>query len=147
MELDYYKWVVCLGLCLVKLVFKIDIVGYFLGGGLVFVIFIVSGQVGWIFNVVGLYLIIVEKYGGSLLGEVDNIQVYCVEGELLIKIQEVNLVEDYKMLKGYILMFIVKEEIFVIMFNVVGVVYDFFGGIGGLLDCYGIGQVIDCIEQ
>ena len=57
---------------------------------------------GWTFNAAGLHSTTVEKYGGSLLGEADNIQAYRVEGELLTKIQEVNLAEDYKMLKGHI---------------------------------------------
>ena len=102
MESDYYKRAVRLGSRLAKSVSKIDIAGHSLGGGLASATSIASGQAGWTFNAAGLHSTTVEKYGGSLLGEADNIQAYRVEGELLTKIQEVNLAEDYKMLKGHI---------------------------------------------
>ncbi|KJM37112.1 phospholipase A(1) [Enterobacter cloacae] len=147
MESDYYKRAVRLGSRLAKSVSKIDIAGHSLGGGLASATSIASGQAGWTFNAAGLHSTTVEKYGGSLLGEADNIQAYRVEGELLTKIQEVNLAEDYKMLKGHIPTLIAKEEISAIMPNAAGVVHDLHGGTGGPLDRHGIGQAIDCIEQ
>ncbi|EGQ5293653.1 phospholipase [Enterobacter cloacae] len=147
MESDYYKRAVRLGSRLAKSVSKIDIAGHSLGGGLASATSIASGQAGWTFNAAGLHSTTVEKYGGSLLGEADNIQAYRVEGELLTKIQEVNLAEDYKMLKGHIPTLIAKEEISAIMPNAAGVVHDLPGGTGSPLDRHGIGQAIDCIEQ
>ncbi|EMC9753217.1 phospholipase A(1) [Enterobacter cloacae] len=147
MESDYYKRAVRLGSRLAKSASKIDIAGHSLGGGLASATSIASGQAGWTFNAAGLHSTTVEKYGGSLLGEADNIQAYRVEGELLTKIQEVNLAEDYKMLKGHIPTLIAKEEISAIMPNAAGVVHDLPGGTGGPLDRHGIGQAIDCIEQ
>jgi hypothetical protein len=54
-----------------------------------------SGKAGWTFNAAGLNSSTVAKYGGNI-GSADNIQAYRVEGELLTKVQEVNLWEDLK---------------------------------------------------
>ena len=66
---------------------------------------------GWTFNAAGLNSGTVEKYGGTLLGSADNIQAYRVEGELLTKIQKVNLWEDLKTVKGHVPALIAKEEL------------------------------------
>lgn len=147
MESDYYRKAVQIGKQIYRSGQKIDIAGHSLGGGLASATSVASGQAGWTFNAAGLHSSTVEKYGGSLLGNKDNIQAYRVEGELLTKIQEVNLVEDYKMLNGHIPTLIAKEEISAIMPNAAGVVHDLPGGTGGPLDRHGIGQAIDCIEQ
>ncbi|MEL4869224.1 phospholipase, partial [Pantoea agglomerans] len=146
-ESDYYRKAVQIGKQIYRSGQKIDIAGHSLGGGLASATSVASGQAGWTFNAAGLHSSTVEKYGGSLLGNKDNIQAYRVEGELLTKIQEVNLVEDYKMLNGHIPTLIAKEEISAIMPNAAGVVHDLPGGTGGPLDRHGIGQAIDCIEQ
>lgn len=147
MESDYYKRAVRMGERLYKSGQKIDIAGHSLGGGLASATSMASGKAGWTFNAAGLHSSTVEKYGGSLLGSTDNIQAYRVEGELLTKIQEVNLWEDLKTVKGHVPALIAKEELSAIMPNAAGIPHDLPGGTGGALDRHGIGQAISCIEQ
>ncbi|MER0126943.1 phospholipase [Franconibacter daqui] len=147
MESDYYKRAVRMGERLYKSGQKIDIAGHSLGGGLASATSMASGKAGWTFNAAGLHSSTVEKYGGSLLGSTDNIQAYRVEGELLTKIQEVNLWEDYKMMKGHVPALIAKEELSAIMPDAAGIPHNLPGGTGGAFDRHGIGQAISCIEQ
>lgn len=106
-----------------------------------------SGMAGWTFNASGLNSGTVEKYGGSILGSTDNIQAYRVEGELLTGAQEVNVWEDFKMVKGHVPALIAKEEISAIMPNAAGIAHDLPGGMGSAFDRHGIDQAINCIEQ
>jgi hypothetical protein len=106
-----------------------------------------SGKAGWTFNAAGLNSSTVAKYGGTILGSADNIQAYRVEGELLTKVQEVNLWEDYKTVKGYTPALLLKEEISALSPNAAGIAHDLPGGTGNELDRHGINQAIDCIEK
>lgn len=145
---EYYKKAVRLGDRLAKSGQNIDIAGHSLGGGLASATSIASGKPGWTFNAAGLNSGTVEKYGGSLLGSPDNIQAYRVNGELLTKIQEVNLSADAGIIKefgpGGLLL---KEEISALSPNAAGIPHDLSGGAGGALDRHGIDQAIHCIEQ
>lgn len=147
MASDYYKRAVGLGEQLAKSGQQVDIAGHSLGGGLASATAMASGMPGWTFNAAGLHPGTVEKYGGSLLGSTENIQAYRVEGELLTKIQEVNLWEDFKTVKGHVPALIAKEELSAVMPNAAGIAHDLPGGTGGALDRHGIDQAINCIEQ
>lgn len=125
----------------------IDIAGHSLGGGLASATSIASGKAAWTFNASGLNSGTVEKYGGRLLGSAENIQAYRVKGELLTKIQEVDLVEDFKMVRGHVPSLIAKEELSALAPDAAGIPHDLPGGVGGALDRHGIGQAINCIEQ
>lgn len=124
MASDYYKRAVGLGEQLSKSGQQVDIAGHSLGGGLASATAMASGMPGWTFNAAGLNSGTVEKYGGSLLGSTENIQAYRVEGELLTKIQEVNLWEDFKTVKGHVPALIAKEELSAVMPNAAGIAHD-----------------------
>lgn len=147
LESDYYRRAVSMGEQLAKSGQKIDIAGHSLGGGLASATSMASGMAGWTFNASGLNSGTVEKYGGSILGSTDNIQAYRVEGELLTRTQEVNVWEDFKMVKGHVPALIAKEEISAIMPNAAGIAHDLPGGMGSAFDRHGIDQAINCIEQ
>lgn len=147
MESDYYRKAVQIGKQIYRAGQKIDIAGHSLGGGLASATSVASGQAGWTFNAAGLHSKTVQQYGAKLVGHAENIQAYRVEGELLTNVQEVNLWEDYKMVKGHLPALVAKEEISAIMPNAAGIVHTLPGGTGSALDRHGIGQTIDCIEQ
>ncbi len=147
-ESDYYKNAVKIGKELARAGQNIDIAGHSLGGGLASATSIASGKPGWTFNAAGLNSGTVEKYGGRLLGSPESIQAYRVNGELLTKLQEVNLSEDAGIMKdfgpGGLLL---KEEISALSPNAAGIPHDLPGGAGGALSRHGIDQAIHCIEQ
>ncbi|QRG80034.1 phospholipase [Citrobacter sp. R56] len=147
MESAYYRNAVGMGNILASSGQNIDIAGHSLGGGLASATSMASGKAGWTFNAAGLNSDTVEQYGGSVLGSTDNIQAYRVEGELLTKIQEVNLWEDLKTVKGHVPALILKEEISALSPNAAGIAHDLPGGTGSALDRHGIDQAINCIEQ
>ena len=80
-----------------------------------------SGKPAWTFNAAGLHAGTVEKYGGSIIGSTDNIQAYRVKGELLTKLQEVDLWEDAKDLKFYPPAVVAKERLSMLAPDAVGV--------------------------
>ena len=125
----------------------IDMAGHSLGGGLASATSMASGKAGWTFNASGLNSGTVEKYGGRLLGSTENIQAYRIKGELLTKVQEVDLVEDFKTMNGHIPSLIAKEELSALAPNAAGIPHDLSGGTGGAFDRHGIGEAINCIEQ
>ena len=143
----YYRNAVGLGKKLSMTTQNIDVAGHSLGGGLASATSMASGKAGWTFNAAGLNSSTVAKYGGTILGSADNIQAYRVEGELLTKVQEVNLWEDYKTVKGYTPALLLKEEISALSPNAAGIAHDLPGGTGNELDRHGINQAIDCIEK
>lgn len=148
MSAPYYEKAVGIGNLIAKSGQNVDIAGHSLGGGLASATSIASGKPGWTFNAAGLNSGTVERYGGSLLGSPDNIQAYRVNGELLTKLQEVNLSEDAGIMKdfgpGGLLL---KEEISALSPNAAGIPHDLPGGAGGALSRHGIDQAIHCIEQ
>lgn len=146
-EAPYYRSAVQLGEKIAMSSQPIDIAGHSLGGGLASATSIASGKAAWTFNASGLNSGTVEKYGGRLLGSAENIQAYRVKGELLTKIQEVDLVEDFKMVRGHVPSLIAKEELSALAPDAAGIPHDLSGGVGGALDRHGIGQAINCIEQ
>ncbi|WP_243690515.1 phospholipase, partial [Cronobacter sakazakii] len=147
MESAYYRKAVNLGNILAKSGQNIDVAGHSLGGGLASATSMASGKPGWTFNAAGLHSSTVEKYGGSILGKTDDIQAYRVEGELLTKVQEVNVWEDLKSMEGLPVPTLLKEGVSAFAPNAAGIPHDLPGGTGGALDRHGIGQAINCIEQ
>ncbi|MGP2956508.1 phospholipase, partial [Serratia bockelmannii] len=121
--------------------------GHSLGGGMASAASMASGKPAWTFNAAGLHAGTVEKYGGSIIGSVDNIQAYRVKGELLTKLQEVDLWEDAKDLKFYPPAVMAKERLSLLAPDAVGVKHTLSGGTGSLLDKHGIDQAIQCIEN
>lgn len=146
-EAPYYRNAVDLGRKLAMTKQKIDIAGHSLGGGLASATSMASGKAGWTFNAAGLNSKTVTKYGGNIVGSTDNIQAYRVEGELLTKVQEMNLWEDFKTVKGYPPALVLKEEISALSPNAAGIAHDLPGGTGNELDRHGINQIVDCIEK
>ncbi|AUX71152.1 hypothetical protein EPYR_03823 [Erwinia pyrifoliae DSM 12163] len=126
---------------------NIDISGHSLGGGMASAASVASGKPAWTFNAAGVNAGTVEKYGGTLVGSARNIQAYRVEGELLTKIQEVNLLEDYKSVNGDLTLLSAKEGLSSVIPDAVGMKHTLPGGKGSLLDRHGIDQAIDCIED
>lgn len=124
----------------------VDISGHSLGGGMASAASVASGKPAWTFNAAGLNSGTVEKYGGTLAGSEKNIQAYRVEGELLTKLQEVDLWEDAKSVYFYPPLILAKEELSMLAPNAVGVKRTLSGGTGSLLDKHGIDQAINCIE-
>nr|CBX82460.1 hypothetical protein EAIL5_3640 [Erwinia amylovora ATCC BAA-2158] len=143
---DYYRRAVKIGMKLSKSPNGIDISGHSLGGGMASAASIASGKAAWTFNAAGMNAGTVEKYGGTLVGSAKNIQAYRVEGELLTKIQEVNLSEDYKSVDGNLSLLSAKEGLSATIPDAVGMKHSLPGGKGSLLDRHGIDQAIDCIE-
>ncbi|HIB8957413.1 TPA: phospholipase [Enterobacter ludwigii] len=146
-EAPYYRSAVIIGEKLAMTKQPIDIAGHSLGGGLASATSMASGKAGWTFNASGLNSGTVEKYGGRLLGSTENIQAYRIKGELLTKVQEVDLVEDFKTMNGHIPSLIAKEELSALAPNAAGIPHDLSGGTGGAFDRHGIGEAINCIEQ
>ncbi|WP_336287254.1 phospholipase [Cronobacter dublinensis] len=143
----YYQSAVGIGDTLAKSGQNVDIAGHSLGGGLASATAMASGKPAWTFNAAGLNSGTVEKYGGSVLGKADDIQAYRVEGELLTKVQEVNVWEDLKSMKGFPGPTLLKEGVSALSPNAAGIPHDLPGGTGSALERHGIGQAIDCIEQ
>ena len=143
----YYQSAVGIGDTLAKSGQNVDIAGHSLGGGLASATAMASGKPAWTFNAAGLNSGTVEKYGGSVLGKADDIQAYRVEGELLTKVQEVNVWEDLKSMEGLPVPTLLKEGVSALSPNAAGIPHDLPGGTGSALERHGIGQAIDCIEQ
>lgn len=143
---EYYKKTVEIGIAL-KNSPAIDISGHSLGGGMASAASMASGKPAWTFNAAGLNEGTIEKYGGKIVGSASNIQAYRVEGELLTKIQEVNLWEDFKSLNYIPHALLAKEEISLMAPDAVGIKHTLPGGSGSLVDKHGIDQAIRCIEE
>lgn len=143
---EYYKKAVGIGDKISK-ISNIDVAGHSLGGGMASAASMASGKPAWTFNAAGLNAGTVEKYGGSIIGSADNIQAYRVKGELLTKLQEVDLWEDAKDLKFYPPAVMAKERLSMLAPDAVGVKHTLPGGTGSLLDKHGIDQAIQCIEN
>ncbi len=143
---DYYKRAVRIGDRLAKSG-SIDIAGHSLGGGLASATSLASGKPGWTFNAAGLHHSTVEKYGGTIRGQAENIGTWRVQGELLTKIQEVKVPDDFLSLNLNIPAFVLKAGISALSPDAVGIPHDLPGGTGSALARHGIDQVIDCIEQ
>ncbi|ELY6276240.1 phospholipase [Cronobacter muytjensii] len=143
----YYQSAVGIGDTLAKSGQNVDIAGHSLGGGLASATAMASGKPAWTFNAAGLNSGTVEKYGGTVLGKTDDIQAYRVEGELLTKVQEVNVWEDLKTMKGLPGPTLLKEGVSALSPNAAGIPHDLPGGTGSALERHGIGQAINCIEQ
>ncbi|MEN5280147.1 phospholipase [Serratia marcescens] len=141
---EYYKKAVNIGKAIKG---DVGISGHSLGGGMASAASIASGKPAWTFNAAGLNAGTVEKYGGSIIGSADNIQAYRVKGELLTKLQEVDLWEDAKDLKFYPPAVMAKERLSMLAPDAVGVKHTLPGGTGSLLDKHGIDQAIQCIEN
>lgn len=144
---EYYKKAVAIGKRLGGSTTKIDISGHSLGGGLASAASIASGKPGWTFNAAGLNSGTVEKYGGSLVGREDIINAYRVKGEVLTRLQEVDLRQDFIDVNGNLALLAAKEKISSHLPDAVGVKHTLDGGVGNMGDRHGIQQVIDCIEQ
>ncbi|WP_231922075.1 phospholipase [Serratia ficaria] len=144
---DYYKKSVALGKELRKGSEKVDISGHSLGGGLASAASIASGKPGWTFNAAGLNSGTVEKYGGSLVGSEDIISAYRVDGEVLTKLQEINLKQDFIDVNGNLALLAVKEKISSGLPDAAGIKHTLEGGVGSMNDRHSIQQAIDCIEQ
>ncbi|MEC5609007.1 hypothetical protein P9919_023450 [Serratia nevei] len=106
-----------------------------------------SGKPGWTFNAAGLNSSTVEKYGGSLVGREDIINAYRVKGEVLTRLQEVDLRQDFIDVNGNLTLLAAKEKLSSHLPDAVGVKHTLDGGVGNMGDRHGIQQVIDCIEQ
>ncbi|HID9455092.1 phospholipase [Serratia marcescens] len=141
---EYYKKAVNIGKAIKG---GAGISGHSLGGGMASAASMASGKPAWTFNAAGLNAGTVEKYGGSIIGSADNIQAYRVKGELLTKLQEVDLWEDAKDLKFYPPAVMAKERLSMLAPDAVGVKHTLAGGTGSLLDKHGIDQAIQCIEN
>ncbi|CAE1148692.1 phospholipase [Serratia rhizosphaerae] len=141
---DYYQKAVNIGKGIKG---DVDISGHSLGGGMASAASIASGKSAWTFNAAGLNSGTVEKYGGTAVGSEKNIQAYRVEGELLTKVQEVDLWEDAKSVYFYPQAVVLKEEVSMLAPDAVGVKHTLPGGTGSLLDKHGIDQAINCIES
>lgn len=141
---EYYKKAVNIGKAIKG---DVGISGHSLGGGMASAASMASGKPAWTFNAAGLNAGTVEKYGGSIIGSADNIQAYRVKGELLTKLQEVDLWEDAKDLKFYPPAVMAKERLSMLAPDAVGVKHTLPGGTGSLLDKHGIDQAIQCIEN
>ncbi|MDM1791869.1 phospholipase, partial [Serratia marcescens] len=144
---EYYKKAVAIGKRLDGSTTKIDISGHSLGGGLASAASIASGKPGWTFNAAGLNSSTVEKYGGSLVGREDIINAYRVKGEVLTRLQEVDLRQDFIDVNGNLTLLAAKEKLSSHLPDAVGVKHTLDGGVGNMGDRHGIQQVIDCIEQ
>ena len=70
-----------------------------------------SGKPGWTFNAAGLNSSTVEKYGGSLVGREDIINAYRVKGEVLTRLQEVDLRQDFIDVNGNLALLAAKEKL------------------------------------
>ncbi len=88
----------------------------------------------------------VEKYGGSLVGREDIINAYRVKGEVLTRLQEVDLRQDFIDVNGNLTLLAAKENYRRIC-RMPLVLNTLDGGVGNMGDRHGIQQVIDCIEQ
>ncbi|HEP1045501.1 TPA: phospholipase [Serratia marcescens] len=141
---EYYKKAVNIGKAIKG---GAGISGHSLGGGMASAASMASGKPAWTFNAAGLNAGTVKKYGGSIIGSTDNIQAYRVKGELLTKLQEVDLWEDAKDLKFYPPAVMAKERLSMLAPDAVGVKHTLPGGTGSLLDKHGIDQAIQCIEN
>lgn len=141
---EYYKKAVNIGKAIKG---GAGISGHSLGGGMASAASMASGKPAWTFNAAGLNAGTVKKYGGSIIGSTDNIQAYRVKGELLTKLQEVDLWEDAKDLKFYPPAVMAKERLSLLAPDAVGVKHTLPGGTGSLLDKHGIDQAIQCIEN
>ena len=119
----------------------------FSGGGLASAASIASGKPWWTFNAAGLNSSTVEKYGGSLVGREDIINAYRVKGEVLTRLQEVDLRQDFIDVNGNLALLAAKEKLSSHLPDAVGVKHTLDGGVGNMGDRHGIQQVIDCIEQ
>ena len=146
MHSEYYKKAVEIGTA-IKNSPAVNISGHSLGGGMASAASIASGKPAWTFNAAGLNPRTVEKYSGSHIGNADKIQAYRVDGELLTKIQEVNLWEDLKSVNFYPPAFVAKEQISLAAPDAVGIKHTLPGGSGSLLDKHGIDQTIKLIEE
>jgi Putative lipase essential for disintegration of autophagic bodies inside the vacuole len=143
-ESAYYQRAVDIGSLLKG---RVDISGHSLGGGLASAASMTSGKSGWTFNAAGLNSGTVEKYGGSLVGSEDIINAYRVKGEILTRLQEVDLRQDFIDVNGNLALLAAKEKISSHLPDAVGVKHTLDGGVGNMGDRHGIQQVIDCIEQ
>jgi len=143
---EYYEKAVKIGESLSK-VSNVDISGHSLGGGLASAASMASGKPAWTFNAAGLNAGTVEKYGGSVIGSAKDIQAYRVDGELLTKLQEVNLWEDAKDVYFNPSALIAKESISKVAPDAAGIPHTLPGGTGSMLDKHGIDQAIKLIED
>ncbi|MGF2652910.1 phospholipase [Serratia marcescens] len=141
---EYYKKAVNIGKAIKG---GAGISGHSLGGSMASAASMASGKPAWTFNAAGLNAGTVEKYGGSIIGSADNIQAYRVKGELLTKLQEVDLWEDAKDLQFYPPAVMAKERLSMLAPDAVGVKHTLSGGTGSLLDKHDIDQAIQCIEN
>ena len=143
-ESAYYQRAVDIGSLLKG---RVDTSGHSLGGGLASAASMTSGKSGWTFNAAGLNSGTVEKYGGSLVGREDIINAYRVKGEVLTRLQEVDLRQDFIDVNGNLALLAAKEKLSSHLPDAVGVKHTLDGGVGNMGDRHGIQQVIDCIEQ
>jgi len=143
---EYYKKAVEIGK-LLKDAPSVSISGHSLGGGMASAASIASGKPAWTFNSAGLHPDTVRKYGGSLLGSAGNIQAYRVRGELLTKLQEINIGDDAKDVDFNLLNLAAKTKISLIAPDAPGIKHTLPGGTGSLLDMHGIDQAIRIIEE
>ncbi|WP_261435761.1 phospholipase [Serratia ficaria] len=144
---EYYSKAVDIGNRLKFSTENISISGHSLGGGLASAASVASGKPGWTFNASGLNSRTVERYGGSLIGHENSINAYRVGGEVLTKLQEINLWSDFQDVHGNIGLFAAKEELSSRLPDSVGIKHTLEGGIGSANDRHAIQQAIDCIEQ
>jgi len=143
---EYYEKAVKIGKVL-KNSPSASISGHSLGGGMASAASIASGKPAWTFNAAGLHPGTVEKYGGSLTGSPGNIQAYRVKGELLTKLQEVDLLDDGRSLDFSPAFLAGKEGLSSLAPDAEGIKYTIPGGTGSLLDKHGIDQMIRVIEE
>lgn len=143
---EYYKKAVEIGRAL-RNTNKAGISGHSLGGGLASAASMASGKPAWTFNAAGLHADTVKKYGGSLIGSTSNIQAYRVKGELLTKLQEIDLLDDANDLYFYTPGVVAKEALSWGAPDAAGIKRTLPGGTGSLLDKHGIDQAIRCIEE
>ena len=143
---EYYKKAVKIGK-LLKNSSSVSFSGHSLGGGMASVASIASGNPAWTFNAAGVNPGTVEKYGGSLIGSPSTIQAYRVKGELLTRLQEVDLLEDTKSLNFNLSFLAAKVGISSLMPDAIGIKHTISGGTGSLLDKHGIDQAIRVIEE
>lgn len=142
---EYYKKAVGIGDKLSKYK-NVDISGHSLGGGMASAAAMASGKSTWTFNAAGLNADTVEKYGGTVMGNASNIQAYRVDGELLTKVQEINLWEDAQGVNFNTPALLVKETISALSPDAIGTKHTLPGGTGSLVDKHGFDQAIRCIE-
>ncbi|OJH81900.1 phospholipase [Serratia marcescens] len=143
---EYYKSAVEIGTRL-KNTSGIDISGHSLGGGMASAASMASGRPAWTFNAAGLNAGTVEKYGGSVIGLAKGIQAYRVDGELLTKLQEVDVWQDAKDVYFNPAALAYKELGSSLAPNAAGIPHTLSGGTGSMLDKHGIDQAIKLIED